>query len=65
MDLMLGYWLIEMDFEFCEKIILVIYVGLFEFNEMLFGFFNVFSCLVVDGVCVVEFELVNSVDIFG
>ena len=65
MDLMSGYWLIEMDPESREKTALVTHAGLFEFNEMPFGLFNAPSCSVVDGVRVAESELANSADIFG
>jgi len=44
MDLMSGYWQIEMDPESREKTAFVTHAGLFEFNVMAFGLCNTPSC---------------------
>ena len=44
MDLMSGYWQIEMDPESREKTAFVTHAGLFEFNVMPFGLCNAPSC---------------------
>ena len=44
MDLMSGYWQIEMDQESRERTAFVTHAGLFEFNVMPFGLCNAPSC---------------------
>ena len=44
MDLMSGYWQIEMDPESREKTAFITHAGLFEFNVMPFGLCNAPSC---------------------
>ena len=44
MDLMSGYWQIEMDPESREKTAFITHAGLYEFNVMAFGLCNAPSC---------------------
>ena len=44
MDLMSGYWQIEMDEQSREKTAFITHAGLFEFNVMAFGLCNAPSC---------------------
>lgn len=44
LDLVFGYWQMEMEEKDKYKIVFFIYMGLFQFKVLFFGMCNVFSC---------------------